>query len=746
MSVTQNLNPNFGLGGTNAAQPVPMLSEEQAKNTSNRIRDLTIGPTKATVSILGPSSMSLLPHYKASKPKKELPRELQRPLRIKSLERVKAIPDSLTDLCFKKLADNFARLPESFLDYLSDAESNAVGHQFNDSDLTKIYDYIDPNLPIPVAAPRIDDENYWQRRAILHRRRRLSGSVLSGSGQPRLHEHGGKWKRLYLETELARSLESLPLDPTDEEMDTLKEQLKNSSPSVVSLKVNQLPSHMDVVPVLEGLPHLSKLQITFGERRLGMHYDRGSFGMKLSDAMSLCEALRRQSERVLLQQQQARAAKMTGETGDTLGQTAALTAAVLQERDPDRDRGEDSGGIVELCLPSNLIEDELVQTLSEGLRGAAHASMLKLSLSHNKVGDVGAESLSELLKSPSLLEELDLSDNQVHAYGALRLGAALMENAKLTVLNLKMNRLGDEGVSHLAECLTACDNQQLALKELNLASNGATKRSLPSLCGFLKGNCTVTKMDLSGNKLCPLSLTLGGSQKHPGSVATAAELDPKDVILRQGELGERPEDEVQEGGDGVGTGGGASGEGATADGSGEGGNGGKDESAAPKSQTGDEKTVNALIEAVNENTALLKLDIALCGFPQDVYQAMQTAVKRRDLQARGIPVDRWLKVVQRIQMSRDGAGAAAGEGGEAGGAEGGEQGAEGGQGGDGQGGDGVGRSEAGGSPAEGDDKEKKTEGGDGPAGDGKKDGEGGEAAHGKEGGATEKPAETEGGS
>uniref|UniRef100_A0A0G4HZP1 Uncharacterized protein n=1 Tax=Chromera velia CCMP2878 TaxID=1169474 RepID=A0A0G4HZP1_9ALVE len=564
MSVTQNLSPTFGLNSV-TVQQTPILSEEQVKNASKQIKDITIGPAKATVSILGPSSMSLLPSYKVSKPKKDLPRELQRPLRIKSLERVKAIPDTLTDLCFKKLAENFSKLPEGFLDYLSDGEANAVGHNFEDSDLTKIYDHIDPNLPIPVAAPRIDDENYWQKRTLLHRRNRPTGSVLSGSGQARLLEHGGKWKRLYLETELARSLESLPLDPEDEEMDALKDQLKRSSPFVVSLKVNQLPSHMDVVPILDGLPHLTKLSITFGERRLGMNYDRGSFGMKLSDAMSLGESLRRQSDRILQQQQKKMQA--TGDIPTGTGPIPTLTQ--MQDRDNDK---PDDPGITDLSLPSNLLEDELVQTLAEEV----------------------------ILRQGELGERPDEED------------AA------------KMNK-----------------------KNKN------------------------------------------GNQKETGE---EEDLEEEDAAEESSESARRNQ-----------------------------------------SIRGDEKAVNALIEAVNENKSLVKLDLQLCGFPPDVYRAMQTAVKHRDLERKGIPVDRWMKVVEKLEMASGGEGEGVreeeGEG-EAN-AEGGGEGEGDGQGEDGQGAEGG--EGGGGTPVEG---EKDN------AENGKKE-QGGNSS--KEGAASDKPAAEGGG-
>lgn len=58
-----------------------------------------------------------------------------------------------------------------------------------------------------------------------------------------------------------------------------------------TLKTQQLRGHPDVELLCKVLPNLSKLEITYGVKRIGMKYDRMLFGMKISDAHCLAKSM-----------------------------------------------------------------------------------------------------------------------------------------------------------------------------------------------------------------------------------------------------------------------------------------------------------------------------------------------------------------------------------------------------------------------------------------------------------------------
>ena len=57
----------------------------------------------------------------------------------------------------------------------------------------------------------------------------------------------------------------------------------------------------------------------------------------------------------------------------------------------------------------------------------------------------GARALAKLLHGHSVLESLDLCDNQLRGAGAKALGATLQGNTRLRTLNFRLNRIGDKG-------------------------------------------------------------------------------------------------------------------------------------------------------------------------------------------------------------------------------------------------------------------------------------------------------------
>ena len=154
--------------------------------------------------------------------------------------------------------------------------------------------------------------------------------------------------------------------------------------------------------IFSRLPNLSKLELTYGVKQIKMNYERSLFGMKISDADSLKQCIKT---------------------------TDVLTT---------------------LMLPANLIDDDLLRQLMGGLIN--NSTITHLDFSHNKITNHGARLLAKLLGSRSVLTCLNLADNQIHAEGNT-LVELYVENESLIELNLRLNRLTDNGGKALLQGL-----------------------------------------------------------------------------------------------------------------------------------------------------------------------------------------------------------------------------------------------------------------------------------------------------
>jgi Ran GTPase-activating protein (RanGAP) involved in mRNA processing and transport len=90
------------------------------------------------------------------------------------------------------------------------------------------------------------------------------------------------------------------------------------------------------------------------------------------------------------------------------------------------------------------VDDEKVRVLVSHIMD--HPVLSELSLSHNAIGDRGARALGKMLTAGRCrLTHLALADNAIRAAGAQALAHALTRNTTLQSLDLRLNRLGDDG-------------------------------------------------------------------------------------------------------------------------------------------------------------------------------------------------------------------------------------------------------------------------------------------------------------
>ncbi|KAK7494099.1 hypothetical protein BaRGS_00014572 [Batillaria attramentaria] len=134
-----------------------------------------------------------------------------------------------------------------------------------------------------------------------------------------------------------------------------------------------------------------------------------------------------------------------------------------------------------------------------------YAKMLKvnkglqeLHLQKYDMRDYGMTRLSETLVENSKLTYLDLSCNRITRDGVKELAKVLKLNTPLETLDLGYNRLEDDGAMHLAEVLGTFNN---TLKCLVIVSNNIGSAGLCAIADALKTNFSLTNIYIWGNRL-----------------------------------------------------------------------------------------------------------------------------------------------------------------------------------------------------------------------------------------------------
>lgn len=151
-----------------------------------------------------------------------------------------------------------------------------------------------------------------------------------------------------------------------------------------------------------------------------------------------------------------------------------------------------------LGLGDNCIGDEGMRLVAAGLasRGDRFSPLQVLGLSRNRVGDVGAAALAEVIAQSSVLEAVDLRGNLLTGVGTQRLVEALEHCFSIRKLLLGGNAIGDAGAAHLADLL---QKGKSSLEELGLEENAITDVGAALLAEAVRGGSPVTTLLLRGN-------------------------------------------------------------------------------------------------------------------------------------------------------------------------------------------------------------------------------------------------------
>lgn len=336
---------------------------------------------------------------------------------------------------------------------------------------TVVLKHLSVDLPLPLAAERIADEDYWKRRC-----------AVVCTDPVEIAEFGDSWKRVFFERYAQKLVENFVPRLTDPQ--TFLDQIKIGGQFVIRLDIGQLlppvrrirktsgqqttdetkltDEELDDIPDAEYLfakdharihqlvgllPCLEELRITYGVEHCGVNFDWNLFRFTISDC-------------------------------------AWLTEFIVQCKT-----------LKVLTVHRSRVDDMRMLILAKAL--TAHPVLCELRLPHNVLRNDGARTIARYVDGNDVIRVLDLQNNEIGSEGGLALGYCLRNNTSLRSMNLRLNLIKDDGMRAFAKALAA--NQSLV--ELNLSCNGITKASTKSISDLVENNWTLRSVDLSGNNL-----------------------------------------------------------------------------------------------------------------------------------------------------------------------------------------------------------------------------------------------------
>lgn len=140
----------------------------------------------------------------------------------------------------------------------------------------------------------------------------------------------------------------------------------------------------------------------------------------------------------------------------------------------------------QLLSPAN------VALLADGLLHHSAATLTLLNLCRNRLGDVGAVAVAELVREAARLRTLLLDNTQIGAAGWRALGEAVAQSSSLAVLSLNNTpAAGDAGALAIAGALAA----SMSLQRVSLSKCGIGDVGAEALAGALRGQQPSSRLE-----------------------------------------------------------------------------------------------------------------------------------------------------------------------------------------------------------------------------------------------------------
>eukprot|EP00117_Sycon_ciliatum_P000002 scpid61325/ scgid6254/ T-complex-associated testis-expressed protein 1 len=205
--------------------------------------------------------------------------------------------------------------------------------------------------------------------------------------------------------------------------------------------------HFDFGAALKCLPRLKKLSVVYQVQNVGMNFDWSLFKFTRHDCRVLAKGALRCTQ------------------------------------------------LTELRIAKSLLDDHQARVLAKHIK--THTALQTLDLSFNKIGDPGGKAIVKLMDPniPLRLTTLILADNKLNEEAANILASMLERNVHMKKLSLRLNSIGDDKMGVVLKSLAV----NRGLEEVCLAATGCGEHCTAPLREVLELNKVLKKFDLSCN-------------------------------------------------------------------------------------------------------------------------------------------------------------------------------------------------------------------------------------------------------
>ena len=142
----------------------------------------------------------------------------------------------------------------------------------------------------------------------------------------------------------------------------------------------------------------------------------------------------------------------------------------------------------ELDIRYNKLGDLGAELLSEGMTNAK--TLRVLNISYNNIGPSGTTAIANTLTNNTSLKKLNISNNNIGPSGTAAIANALTNNTSLEELDMDVNAIGQDGAIVIAKAIT----NNKTLKALSLDDNTMDKESAMIIIRSLHCNNTITEL------------------------------------------------------------------------------------------------------------------------------------------------------------------------------------------------------------------------------------------------------------
>ncbi|XP_018331268.1 dynein regulatory complex subunit 5-like, partial [Agrilus planipennis] len=395
----------------------------------------------------------------------------------------KNIPDSLKLFSIKCIAKHWQDLPIQLDTLLY-------------SDRSILLDYLPMDIPLKLAVMKLHDDYYWERKyktfwpkepypnrtmpeyffykctesteyesesSLISKYRKIgegsddrdsSNGSYSVSTVSFESSKEKSWKQCFIEQYLEETLENLK--PEEYDLDMIKDLVVvcRHFVTTMSLKELQAPKkssgNIDHIPlniVTSGLPFLTELSICFKQKYLRENFSWNAFKVSLQDIKFLGKGL----------------------------EHCDLYSFRIQNSDID-------------CVKIKMLVESLMK----------NKNLKSLDFSHCEIADEGALTICKLIKKHPTLNKIVLTNNNIGCAGAKYFAILLcQDDCRLSYLDLKLNRIGEEGGKLITEALVKGGH---LLRELCLAAC-CLRKSNWSIGKMIAKNNVLQSLDISSNRM-----------------------------------------------------------------------------------------------------------------------------------------------------------------------------------------------------------------------------------------------------